>query len=231
MCSGRSDPWRTGPIRRSRAGAHDRLGVYICAYIKLMRESTFDLLSAVAAILWLCIIGLLHLIKPELDPRTRTISEYARGRRGWIMQIAFFCMAVSCLALAAATWKSQRIIGPTLLVLCGVGFAGAGLFTTDPVLPMERAQTSSGALHILFAFAVMLTFPVMATFVAASLAGTAGWVWLLALTALTWVGLLSFIFAMLRSVGRPETAIGYSERFLVLTFTLWLVAIALAMIG
>jgi hypothetical protein len=189
------------------------------------------LLSTTAATLWFGIIVLLHFIKPEVDPRTRTISEYACTPRGWIMQIAFFCMAVSCWALAAATWKSQPMIGPALLVLCGVGFVGAGVFVTDPILPTERTWTRGGVLHILFAFAVMLMFPLMATFVAGNMVETPARPWLLALTGLTWAGLLSFMFAAFRSVGRPQTAIGYFERFLVLTFTLWLAATALATMG
>jgi hypothetical protein len=36
------------------------------------------IISAVTAGLWLGIIILLHFVKPELDPRTRMISEYAR---------------------------------------------------------------------------------------------------------------------------------------------------------
>lgn len=189
------------------------------------------LLSATAAMLWLGIIALLHFIKPEIDPRARTISEYACGSHGWVMQIAFFCMAVSCWALTAATWKSQPVIGPVLLVLCGAGFAGAGVFVTDPILPTERTQTRGGVLHILFAFAVMLMFPVMATFVAGNMVEVVARPWLLALAALTWAGLLSFLFATFRSFGRPQTAIGYFERFLVLTFTLWLAATALATAG
>jgi hypothetical protein len=74
-------------------------------------------------------------------------------------------------------------------------------------------------------------FPLMATFVAGNMVETAARPWLLALAALTWAGLLSFMFATFRSVGRPQTAIGYFERFLVLTFTLWLAATALATVG
>jgi hypothetical protein len=81
-------------------------------------RDAFNLVSAIAAVLWLSTIGLLRVIKPELDPRTRMISEYACGAWGWIMQLAFFCMAVSCWALAAAIWTLQSALGPTLLVVC-----------------------------------------------------------------------------------------------------------------
>jgi hypothetical protein len=190
-----------------------------------------ELMAAGAASLWLIIILLLHFIKPELDPRTRMISEYARGPHGWIMQFAFFCMALSCGALAAALWALPLSIGATLLAICSVGFAGAGVFVTDPVSLAQKAQTRSGALHVLFAFVVIVIFPVMATVVdmgtADKVASVPARHWLPALSALPWSGFLIFLSAALISGRRPRTPLGYFERFLVLAYSLWLVAIAL----
>ncbi|MBT9332207.1 DUF998 domain-containing protein [Acidipila sp. 4G-K13] len=187
--------------------------------------------TAGAAALWLIIILLLHFIKPELDPRTRMISEYARGPNGWIMQFAFFCMALSCGVLAAAIWALPLSVGPALLIICSVGFAGAGVFVTDPVSLAQKAQTRSGALHVLFAFVVIVVFPIMATIVDIGTAGKVASVparyWLPALSALPWSGFLIFIGATLISGRRPRTPLGHFERFLVLAYSLWLVAIAL----
>jgi Protein of unknown function (DUF998) len=133
-------------------------------------------------------------------------------------------MATSCWALAAAIWTFQSIVGPTLLAFCGAGFAGAGVFITDPISPTERAQTQSGALHVLCAFGVMLLFPVAATVTSAH-ADSAVWatsrLWLLAFSILTWIGLFSFIGAVLCS-SRWPAPVGYFERFLVVTYTAWL---------
>jgi hypothetical protein len=192
---------------------------------------TFGIVSAVTAVLWFGIIGLLHLIRPELDPRTRMISEYACGPGGWIMQLAFLCTSVSCWSLAAATWTLQPVFGTALLIVCGFGFAGAGIFVTDPVLPIERTQTLSGTLHIVFAFTVMLIFPVMATCVSWNVSGHAvggmSRAWLLALAASTWGGLLGFVAATVNSFRRTGTSIGYFERILVLAYTAWLTVAAL----
>jgi hypothetical protein len=192
---------------------------------------TFGIVSAVTAVLWFGIIGLLHLIRPELDPRTRMISEYACGPGGWIMQLAFLCMAISCWSLAAATWALQPIFATALLAICGFGFAGAGIFVTDPVLPIERTQTLSGTLHIVFAFTVMLIFPVMATCaswnVSEHAVGGMRRAWLLALAASTWGGLLGFVAATVNSFRRTGTSIGYFERILVLAYTAWLTVAAL----
>jgi Protein of unknown function (DUF998) len=41
----------------------------------------------------------LHVLKPEMDPSWHMISEYALGRHGWIMRLAFISLAISCVAL------------------------------------------------------------------------------------------------------------------------------------
>ena len=190
-----------------------------------------ELTAAGAAGLWLIIILLLHFIKPELAPRTRMISEYARRPHGWIMQFAFFCMALSCGALAAATWRLPLLLGSALLTICSVGFAGAGVFVTDPVSLAQKAQTRSGALHVLFAFVVIVIFPIMATVVDIGVAGKVASAraryWLPVLSALPWSGFLLFLRAGLISGRRPRTPLGYFERVLVLAYSLWLVVIAL----
>ena len=190
-----------------------------------------ELISAATAALWLIIIVLLHFTKPELDPRTRMISEYAIGLHGWVMQFAFFCMALSCGTLAAATWTLSARLGSALLIICSVGFAGAGIFVTDPVSLAESPQTRSGALHVLFAFVVIAIFPIMATVVGIGAADTVASVpgrhWLPALSALPWSGFLIFLAGALTSARIPRTPLGYLERFLVLAYSLWLVAVAL----
>jgi Protein of unknown function (DUF998) len=190
------------------------------------------LLSSMAAALWLGIIVVLHFTRPGLDPRTHMISEYAREPGGWIMRLAFFSVALSCGALAAATWAHLASLGLALLAVCGVGFAGAGAFVTDPVLPTQGTQTRSGGLHVLFAFIVITLFPIMATVVGFALASSV-WVpiqfWPAALSALTWAGLIGFMGAALYSAKHTETPLGYFQRFMVLTYSVWLMATGLVL--
>jgi hypothetical protein len=188
------------------------------------------LISATAVALWLGLIVVLHFIKPELDPRTRMISEYACARRGWVMQLAFFCVAISCWALAVAAWPRLPHLGPALLAVCGLGFAGAGAFVTDLVSIDQSEHTRSGALHNLFSAVVILLFPIMATVVLAGLIGRAGWTsvrsWQAVLTVLTWAGVIGFVGAVFYSARRPGTPAGYVQRLMVLAFSAWLIAIA-----
>ena len=160
-------------------------------------SATLAGISAVTALLWLVAITLLHFIKPELDPRTHMISEYARGPKGWIMGAAFFCMAMSCWSLAFSTWAHMPHLGLALLVICGVGFAGAGGFVTDTVSFTKGAGTRTGRLHVIFSLVVIPLFPLMATIVTAGMAGNPGSAsirfWLPVLSVLTWTGLVCFL--------------------------------------
>jgi hypothetical protein len=118
-----------------------------------------------------------------------------------------------------------------LLVICSVGFAGAGVFVTDPVSLAQRTQTRSGALHVLFAFIVILIFPIMATAVGVGVADKVASVparhWLPTFSALPWSGFLIFIGGTLIAGRIPGMPLGYLERFLVLAYSLWLLGIAL----
>jgi hypothetical protein len=39
-----------------------------------------------------------HFLKPEFDPSWRMVSEYAIGRWGWVMQLAFFSLTIATLS-------------------------------------------------------------------------------------------------------------------------------------
>jgi hypothetical protein len=194
-----------------------------------MSSSTaLGLASAVAASLWLGIIVLLHFTKPELDPKSRMVSEYALPPRGWVMRLAFVSLAVGCWTLAGLAASFLPALGPVLLGICGFGALGAGAFVTDPILLTEQAQTRSGGLHTLCSLLVMLLFPIMATIVGFSLNARTppphAWLWVL--TVLPWAGLVSFAGATINHARHPATPIGALERLLILTFTAWLIGMA-----
>jgi len=58
--------------------------------------------SFAAAAIFLLLLAALHVIKPVFDPSWRFVSEYAIGRHGWIMVLAFLFLALSCLASVIA---------------------------------------------------------------------------------------------------------------------------------
>ena len=49
-----------------------------------------------AATLFLLLFASLHFLEPEFDPSWCFLSEYALGNYGWMMVLAFFALASSC---------------------------------------------------------------------------------------------------------------------------------------
>jgi len=114
---------------------------------------------------FLAILFLLHFLEPEFDPSWRMISEYALGRYGWMMTLAFFCWGGSVLALLVALWPYLRTIGGMIgrgwLLLIGVALFGAGIFKTNPIT--DTTIRTANSLHALCGAFVILTFPIAAS--------------------------------------------------------------------
>lgn len=169
----------------------------------------------------------LHFIQPELDPLTRFGSEYARGRLGWLMKLAFFGFATGLGALAYTIGHS---IGPPtrsraagiLLALAALGIAGSGLFDADL---QGSSPTREGIFHDLAGFLTFLSL-LPAMFVVSSRLAGAG---LLhgpyrLLRMLPWLATVLFL-TMLFLFG-PVGLVGLGQRlFLAAVFT-WLLTVA-----
>ena len=56
-------------------------------------------------LMFLGLVLLLHVIESDISPRWRTISEYALGGFGWVMNTAFVVMGIAALLLAAVLWR------------------------------------------------------------------------------------------------------------------------------
>jgi hypothetical protein len=108
-------------------------------------------LSFAAAAAFVVLVVALHLLKPELDPSWHFISEYAIGRNGWMMVLAFLSLALSYVSLFVAIRSQLRTIagriGLALLLVSALGMTIAAIFTTDPITVSEDAVTTEGTLH------------------------------------------------------------------------------------
>ena len=106
-------------------------------------------ISVLSGLAFIVLLTLLHVIEPEFDPSWRFISEYALGRHGWVMALAFASLAVSATALLAAVLNQIRTVGGyfgiALLALSIVGFGLAAVFPTDPITATDA--TASGMVH------------------------------------------------------------------------------------
>jgi len=180
---------------------------------------------------FLAILAALHFLEPEFDPSWRMISEYALGRHGWLMSLAFFCWAGSVLCLTAAVWSglASRLPRAWLLLVVGA-LVGAGVFRTNPIL--DDTPRLGHTLHAACGALVILTFPAGATLVTRGLPDrTPLETWA---TRATWLGLVGFFgsIAISRALhpgaGRvgPDVLLGWPNRAMVVLYLAWILVTA-----
>src|SRR5579863_3952744 len=82
--------------------------------------------------IFLVILVVLHVVRPDLDPSWRFISEYELGPHGWLMHVAFVSLAVGTASVAIAVVSQARSIagylGVTQLLISAAGMTLAGVF-------------------------------------------------------------------------------------------------------
>jgi uncharacterized protein DUF998 len=200
---------------------------------------TAALLSFAAAATFVVLLVALHFIKPELDPSWHFISEYAIGRYGWIMVLAFLSLALSYVSLFVAIRSQLRTIvgriGLALLLVSALGLTIAAIFTTDPITVSEDAVTTGGTLHNLGG-TLGIAMPFAAALIGWKLARNPAWSSakrsLLWATGLALVAFLVSFFSLgvmvSQSGGRfgPDVLVGWPNRFEVLAYSVWLMTVA-----
>jgi hypothetical protein len=180
---------------------------------------------------------LLHVLKPENDPSWRLISEYQIGRYGWLMQVAFCCWSLGVFGLAAALWHHVSPIADVFFFVIAASILGAGVFTTGPITTPNELQTRSSKLHTLFGAITIIGMPFIVTAIDWGLDGNpllasiqAYLVWL---TLMVWLGFLTFVSAMVyfgsKKIPLGQAKIGWPNRFMVFTYIVWIVVIAMAL--
>jgi hypothetical membrane protein len=204
-------------------------------------------LSTAAVITYQVLLITLIFIRPDLDPSWHTISEWAIGRHGWIMVLAFLISAVSYGSLFVAI-KSQiqgmlGKIGLGILLICAIGTAGVGVFRTDPMpLTAQTVLSITGTLHIIFGGSALMLLPFAALLINLNLARE-NQAWATARRALLWtaglplLGLVGFVVHLaivVMPLGDdaygPGVPLGWPPRFLFLTYMVWLITLALQVI-
>jgi hypothetical protein len=130
---------------------------------------------------------------------------------------------------AAATRRGR--IGRWWFVAIGIALFGAGIFYPYPTPKL------ASYLHGLCGVIVIVTFPIAATFYSTGLAHSQAWTtsrkrlrWA---TGFVWLGLLSFagstivlgIISQPVDRSNPNLLIGWQNRFIIVTYSLWLVVV------
>jgi thiosulfate reductase cytochrome b subunit len=179
---------------------------------------------------FLLILAALHVLKPRLDPSWRLISEYAIGRHGWLMSLAFVSLSASCFALHFALGLSP---GGVALSVVALGALGSALFVADPTATPWISQTAAGRLHTVSAALFVLGFPPATTIVGWNLSGApASTQSLLAwISLIVWAGFLLFVGSIIfygapKCRFGPQVRIGWQNRLMMVIYSTWLMIVA-----
>jgi Protein of unknown function (DUF998) len=197
-------------------------------------EANAARISITAGVFFVLLLGSLHLLEPEFDPTWRFISEYALGKFGWMMSLAFVSIAISLASIGVAIFSRVRnvvgYIGLVILVLAVVGLLLAAFFTTDPIFTKQEDMTPSGQMHVLGA---SLDYsPLAFLLLSFSLSRHMDWAsvkkWLFFTAILSIVLTIGFIFTIpMDGVFGPGVYTGFVGRFLMLSYLGWLVIAAM----
>ena len=193
-----------------------------------------------AAVIFLILLVALHFIEPQIDPSWHMISEYEIGNYGWVMQLAFLCLALSSVSLIVAI-RSQvatvgGLIGLGLLMLSAAGVTLAALCVTDPMDTPRGEMTLHGNLHGL---GFILGGPgqtIAAVLISVGLRRNQAWssarrtlLWTAQLPWITLVVMAATIAVLLpQNAGKfgPSVLVGLPNRLYVVAGCVWLMTVA-----
>src|ERR671912_3045418 len=197
------------------------------------------LLALAGAATFVVLLAALHFIKPGLDPSWHFISEYAIGRYGWMMVLAFLSLALSYISLFVAIRSQLQTIvgriGLALLLVSALGLTIAAIFTTDPITVSEDALTTEGTLHNMGG-TLGMAMPFAAGLIGWNLARNPAWssakrplLWATGLALVAFVvSFISLGVMVSQSGGRfgPDVLVGWPNRFEILAYSVWLMVVA-----
>jgi hypothetical protein len=181
------------------------------------------------------LVVLLHRLEPEFAPSWRMLSEYALGRYGVLMRVAFLAggtgVLASAVALGGSVWPAS--LG---LILVALGPLGAAFVDTDPITtpPAERSRRS--AVHAALGALFILGFPVAATAAGLGAVGDPAVGAVLAWAAVVpWIALAWFLGTSVRYArpdgrGAPDVPIGWPNRVSMLAYLGWVALAALTLL-
>jgi hypothetical protein len=179
------------------------------------------------------IVVLMHVLRADLDPVDRAISEYARGHLGWLMTIAWFANGVGVLALASGLRRSlvpvaRAKVATRLLDVAGACLLASGVFVTDvPAGGGPSGATVSGQLHDLAGLVGYLAFLLAALILSGVFAQDPRWQSMAQPTSWFARGLLGLFVARVGVVvTRLPGSAGIVQRFLWVVLLGWLLWVA-----
>jgi hypothetical protein len=193
------------------------------------------LFAVAASVVFQLLLIAAILLRPEIDPARKPISEYAIGRLGWLAVLGFLASAAAYTCLAAALRHQLRDrlgrIGLFMLCYSGLATAVVGLCVADPVNTPMSELSAIGRVHVVTGISAFVVLPVAAVAINMSLSRTVAWArsrrLLLVTGLLPTIGLATLV-ALTATVTPAE---GWPPRLMFLTYSAWTVAIAIRSVG
>lgn len=186
----------------------------------------------------LVLLAALHVIKPELDPSWRLVSEYAIGTHGWVMTLCFLAQSLGCAALFIAIRSQVRgwvgYLGLFLLLTAALAPAMAAVFPSDPITISPAEVSATGHMHVLSAMIGIPSLPIAAMLISFHLARQPAWsskrgpiLWSAVAALFAFVLMVAQRRVQLPQRGTfgPEVLIGWPNRFLILTYCGWVMTL------
>ena len=121
--------------------------------------------SLIAIIMILVAFGAvmsLHLVRGEVHPVRRVMSDYANGENGVMMTIAFYAFGVSAIALgfrlrrAVSRHGAMRAV-PVILAVGGFSLIAAGVFEVERRLVPDTIEEAIHSYATIAAFVMVIT--------------------------------------------------------------------------
>ncbi len=169
----------------------------------------------------------LHIARRDLAPASHYVSEYARGRLGWLLTSSFLVLGTGSLLLCAALLDARRpgpaaaIVAPPLAAW-GIAIAGAGVFRTQPRgAPRDRSAIAhQRAAGVAFG-AILLAMWMLVVAARADAWGALRWPALVAAVAAT-----TSYLALRRAAGSAPNRAGAAQRLYLACVVGWLLLLA-----
>ena len=198
------------------------------------RADLFARLTVVTAVAYQLLLIALILVRPEIDPAHKPISEYAIGRLGWLAVLAFQISAAAYAFLVVTLRHTLRDrlgrIGLVALSYCAFATVVVGLCVADPVTTPMAELTVVGRIHVVAGTSAFVFLPVAALLINISLSRTVvsrGSRVLLIMTGLLpSIGFV--IFAILVATVTPSE--GWPPRLMFATYAAWIIAVATSVV-
>ena len=183
--------------------------------------------AIVGTALFLVLIASLHLLRPVMNPIARPTSEYAVGRVGYLMTLAFVCMSAATWALVIGLRRdlsglAQSPLGLGLLGVFGTCLLVAASFPVD----LDGApRTLAGTVHSINGPIAFLSLTVGTNLVSRRLNLDERWLPIHRIASVLALIMIPLFIAGGVTAAR-ETGAGIAQRILLVTFSTWFLLVA-----